>query len=537
MVPYNPKEDDTFSAKLHFSTRVADFSILFEEVIFVTLPGALFCLAVLSLVASSLRKRRDVMKVSSKRPLSLPKTVGILLFGLISLLLADGKQILHVLHVLLRVAFLVFWSYLGAPLTRCTLGSGTISILCAVLCACMSYRTHHMHARPCNTLLVYIFISTIADSARTRTLWLSSQYHVTLPALLTASLGVQLALLFFEARRLPGEYGDDISPQDLCSVFSQRFFFWLNPLIWQGRLRALSLSDLYPLSQQLKQERLMSILGDALTATQSLDFGIFANNTESYGITKLLLSALGRSYIKPILPRVLQVVFVVAQPLLLRTLSDFLSKDPSDPSSPSELGLPIIVAYVATYIGIAVSTGWYWHWVDRSIISTRGLLIGAILDKVLLLDVDRASDRGRIVTLVSGDVEKAVAGLESCHELWANALQAGIALWLIYGELGLIFIAPLAVSVAAGAGSMLIAKAARKRQALVMAAMEKRLDKTVVMCQSMRPLRMMGLFGVAAERVQGWRQTELDLMRHYRWMTIAAVVTCKLAVPHPQEVD
>ncbi|KAK2051391.1 hypothetical protein LY76DRAFT_675418, partial [Colletotrichum caudatum] len=389
----------------------------------------------------------------------------------------------------------------------------------------MSYRTHRSHARPCSTLLVYIFTSTIADSVRLRTLWLTDQYHVTLPALLTASLGVQLALLFFEARRLPGEYRDDISPQDLCSVFSQRFFFWLNPLIWQGRLRPLLLHDLYPLHRRLKQERLTSILSDALTATQSLDFGIFKNNAESYGAVKLLLSTLGWFYIKPVLPRVLQVVFVVAQPLLLRTLSGFLSKDPSDPSSPSELGLAIIAAYVTTYIGIAVSTGWYWHWVDRSIIATRGLLIEVILDKALLLDVDQASDRGRVVTLVSGDVEKAIAGLESCHELWANALQAGIALWLIYGELGLIFIAPLAVSVAAGAGSMLIAKAARKRQAPVMAAMERRLHETVAMCQSMRSLRMMGLFGVAAERVQGWRQKELDLMRHYRWMTIAAVVT------------
>ncbi|WYZ44547.1 hypothetical protein EsH8_VII_000983 [Colletotrichum jinshuiense] len=269
----------------------------------------------------------------------------------------------------------------------------------------------------------------------------------------------------------------------------------------------------------------MSILSDALIATPSLDFRVSTDSAEPYRVTKLLLSTLGWSYAIPILPRILQVAFVVAQPLLLRILGDFLSKDPSDPTGPPELGLPIIAAYVTVYVGIAISTGWYWHWVDRSIISTRGLLIGAILDKVLLLDLDKASDRGRVVTLVSGDVEKAIAGLESCHELWANALQAGIALWLLQRELGLIFTAPLAVAAVSGAGSTLIAKAARKRQAPVMAAMEGRLEETVTMCQSIRPLRMMGLLGVAAERVQRWRQKELGLMRHYRWMTIAAVVT------------
>lgn len=51
-----------------------------------------------------------------------------------------------------------------------------------------------------------------------------SYYQVALPAILMATLVTELFLLFVEAQRLLRGGGYYKSPQDLNSIFSQRFF-------------------------------------------------------------------------------------------------------------------------------------------------------------------------------------------------------------------------------------------------------------------------------------------------------------------------
>lgn len=58
-----------------------------------------------------------------------------------------------------------------------------------------------------------------------------------------------------------------------------------------------------------------------------------------------------------------------------------------------------------------------------------------------------ALDNSAAVTLMSTDVERIVLGLRSIHEIWANAIQVGVATWLLQRELGLSCIAPIAVAI------------------------------------------------------------------------------------------
>lgn len=66
----------------------------------------------------------------------------------------------------------------------------------------------------------------------------------------------------------------------------------------------------------------------------------------------------------------------------------------------------------------------------------RGSLVSIIYSKTLRLGAGAAT-KSEATTLMSADVERIVVGLRSLHELWGCALDLGIALWLLYRQVGL----------------------------------------------------------------------------------------------------
>lgn len=95
------------------------------------------------------------------------------------------------------------------------------------------------------------------------------------------------------------------------------------------------------------------------------------------------------------------------------------------------------------YAGFGISAAWYRHWINRAIEQIRGALVAVIFGKVLQLSGDH---QNRAVTLVSGEAEKLIAGLECAHELWANVFQASVAFRLLKQLLGSLFLVPFAVA-------------------------------------------------------------------------------------------
>lgn len=427
-------------------------------------------------------------------------------------------------------------------------------------------------------MAVYLTVSAAVNAVRVRTLWLlRDSLGLAIPCLLMSVLATEVAIVLVESQRLPGSaYADDnpkasVLPQEVNGVFSQRFFFWLNPLLWRGyRQRTLAMGDLFPLDRALRhQEPARQYLSKVATAVRT---GVPSSSSAS--ACKMLLSTFRWSLAHPVLPRLLQLTVTILQPFLLQQVTEYLSRNTNDERAPSQLGMVLAVAYTLLYIILGISTAWYWHLVDRSIIQIRGVLIGAICERASELafrrmsikddkatstpvstsygnssggsggsDSDSDSDSkskstdggseasrdegSRVVTLVAGDVEKAIAGLECCHELWANAIQATVALVLIYQNIGIVFLVPLGILIIAGSLSWYIAQVSPRRQAPCMEAMESRLEATTSFLDSFRSLRLMSLTGVMADWVQSKRQKELKLLRHYRYMTISAITVCE----------
>jgi ATP-binding cassette subfamily C (CFTR/MRP) protein 1 len=97
----------------------------------------------------------------------------------------------------------------------------------------------------------------MADGVLLRTLYMRN-YVPVLSAVITAAAGCKLVLLFLEswpktAWIMPGFHVGRI---DVASPFDRAFFWWLNPMMLYGNSNILTLSDLYPIDNDMRSEGL-----------------------------------------------------------------------------------------------------------------------------------------------------------------------------------------------------------------------------------------------------------------------------------------
>lgn len=76
----------------------------------------------------------------------------------------------------------------------------------------------------------------------------------------------------------------------------------------------------------------------------------------------------------------------------------------------------------------------------------RGGLISMLYNKAVdipLTDVDTASS----LTLMSADIERIVTGMQTGHEIWANTIEVGLAIYLLERQLGVACTIPIGVAI------------------------------------------------------------------------------------------
>lgn len=79
--------------------------------------------------------------------------------------------------------------------------------------------------------------------------------------------------------------------------------------------------------------------------------------------------------------------------------------------------------------------------ISRLLTMFRGSLIALIYEKTLRISPSNVDDTD-VITLMSADIDR-IESLTVIHELWSGAIEAGVAIWLLYNLLGTAIIAPL----------------------------------------------------------------------------------------------
>ena len=148
-------------------------------------------------------------------------------------------------------------------------------------------------------------------------------------------------------------------------------------------------------------------------------------------LLSVLLKSTWEMMLAPVLPRVAFMAATFAQPLLLRRVLSF----ETDKLQPENIGYALIGAMALVYIILAVSKAEYDHMVNSWVMEIRNLLVSAVYQKSLGVDLINLKD-GTMSTLLNVDMDLIVNGFKFAHEIWAGAMMLSIASWLIYTQLG-----------------------------------------------------------------------------------------------------
>lgn len=368
---------------------------------------------------------------------------------------------------------------------------------------------HARSPRPSILISFYFVLTIILDAAQTRTLWLAStnQIEATFSGLFTSTVVLKALSLLLESQHKTRWMNWDTkahSPEETSGLFGLGAFIWLNRLFLSGYAKVLKVADLYPLDPAMCADNLERRLGRHWQNSTT------SEPPKKYGLALALARTLAVPVVLPVIPRAAMAVFQFCQSFLINALLSYLE----DPNTSRNVGYGLIGATVLIYLGIAVTFALYWYYQERAMYMARGALVAVIYRKTSALGLSAADNSA--LTLMSGDIERIIAGFLNIHELWANTAQVAVACWLLSQQIGLAFLAPLIVVGVCAVCSTLLARLTGPRQKVWMEEIQKRVGLTSTVIGQMKNLKMSGLAGPIGKLVQQMRIDELRAGARFR---------------------
>ncbi|KAH8659368.1 putative ATP-binding cassette transporter [Tricladium varicosporioides] len=468
-----------------------DFTLLFEDVFFKTLPSCLFIVGC-GVRYIWLRKRPVRINLGLLYVLKFCTTASFCILELLSLIFICKKRI-------------------ETPKT--SIPSTVLSFLGAMFFVTLSYFEHTRSCRPSFLLVFYLCITAILRSAIVRTYW-SLDGKGLIFSINLSILVIQLAMIVLEScskRKLfLGEVAM-LSGEETAGFLDRSLFFWLDNIMINGYRRTLTAADLQPIDKRLR----------TLELSKRFEHIIRGRSRKESGLLSLTLQSIGVHLISPVFPRICLTGFTFAQPFLATALIRYLTNGPSGSKND---GYGLIGATFLVYVGIAISSGWYWHLTHKAITMMRGGLLEVVFARLLELSYDKTTE-AKVMTLMISDVQRITSASVHMHELWAGPLETGLALWLLWRQVGPSSLTVGGVALIFTALSMSIGKLSGPQQKKWLEATEKRINETKNMLASLKAIKMTGANKRVSSTVKALRLTEFHESKLFRNLMVAGVLS------------
>ncbi|KAL7924395.1 multidrug resistance-like protein [Trichoderma austrokoningii] len=498
--------DDTFGPWAGPQCRGGfDFTLLFEETILSILLSGIFVLLsplrILALFAAPIRVKSSPLDWA--------------------------KKVTSVCFIALSAALVGLWVVNSSKLpsaaityTRTTIAASALNLVLSLLYGLLSSLEHRSSFRPSFLISVYLALSILFDTARSRTLWmLENAGSSSIPAVFTANLALKAVMLLFESTEkrsiLTDEY-KNVSEEGASGPYNLGVFYWLSSLFFSGYKKILAHEDLYRLDDTLRSEPLAKKMSEAWRKV--------SDKSKSGALLGAWIRAFIGPLTIPIIPRLFQIGFTYTQPFLITAAINLAATPQTQQFNNNGYGL--IGGYILVYTGMAVSiTQYQWH-NSRAVTMMRGSLIPLIYEKTLQVDStspSRSTPSGTL-TLVSTDIETISGGIMLFHETWSNILEIGIAIYLLERQLGAACVMGVGFAIVIMISSGFLAGPIGKHQAAWIAASQRRVTTTSKALGSVKWLKISGLTDVAFNGIKKLRTQELAVSTKFRYFLGITVV-------------
>ncbi|KAK2021657.1 ABC transporter [Colletotrichum zoysiae] len=504
----SPTADDAFGPIVQDCRYGFDFTLTFEQCLFTILPASLLLLV----APLRLRYLGKLPRAVAGDALRLTKQAAI---GILAVL----QLVLVALWATHREA---------GRLRTVSVAASCASFAATVMFGGLSYIEHAKSLKPSSILNIYIFVSLVLDGAILRTVWLS-HLSVAIAAVFSASFALKAAVMILEAKaktRHLASAGRPCSPEETSGIYSRGLFWWLTPLLLTGFRRLLKPLDLFVLDESMSA----AVLNERFWLYWNRWSSPPANQSggpppsHRHRLIRVCISTLKWQLLAVVLPRIFLLGFTICQPLVLNRFLEFLQ----NPSEHVSYGYALIGAYGLIYLGISISSSFYWHKAFRSLSMLRGVLVAAIYSKTTELRVAPGDDSAA-VTLMSTDVEAIIRAWRELHEFWANIIQIALATWLLSTHIGYAACGPIIVSVFALAATIFFAPAAQKYQIVWVEKVQKRIGITSAMIGHIKSIKMSGLTQKLSQTLADLRLAEMKAATPFR--VVGAVTSAIAQVP------
>ncbi|KYK55948.1 hypothetical protein DCS_07913 [Drechmeria coniospora] len=453
--------DDSLGPSVEGCRFQFDFTLYFEDAILVVVPATIFTILAVARAAFLFCRPRLVER--------------------------DGFWVAKLsstgVSAALKIAILVVQCLGHGTRSPASVPAAATSTMAALAVMALSSLEHTRALRPSSLMLVYLFMTILFDLARCRTRFIMSE--TSLATILTADCVIKLVSFALEARGKASTFlasQAEKSVEQRAGPISRTFFFWLISMFKTGYSRSFSVADMGPIDEVLYSEKLSAMFQPLTQAPQG----------------------------RPIL---------VASLLIDSVLNYQKSKAPRISN-----GYGLVGASVLVYVGIAVSGSWYWRQVCRLMSLVRGGLVLSIFEKVLRLR-DDSSIESTATTLMISDTQRIISAIEYIYEVAAGVLETSLATYLLYRQLGAPCFTILGLASKATCCLCLwVSKTLSAQQQIWLGAMQKRLEVTKRLLDSIKSLKMTGSEDEAYKNVSRLRAHEIRVARVFRCLLAVSVL-------------
>ncbi|SPO07061.1 related to ABC multidrug transporter [Cephalotrichum gorgonifer] len=470
-----------------------DFTLLFEESVFSILPSALLLLLSPVQITWLMHKNKRV-------------EMGTLL---------PVKQGLIIILGLLKLSLLVIWIVAGPPRTRATLAAETLNFVAVFAISAVSFYEHVYRVAPSILLEIYLLLTIGFDAVRIRTLWLMPGAEAV-AAIETVTLATKLGVAVAEGwskKDLVQDPDSKYSREQLAGFYGRTLFLWLADTLWSGYHRPLNDSDLAGPRDEESAEQLRNSFRQIWSQNP--------NKEANSALFWTLFRSMPGHFLLPMIPRIAVVGITLAQPMLLERMLDFVQG--GGYAQRQAVGYSLVGAFASLYCLTAVFNAWFHHASNKLALELRSQLIDAIYRHLLRLRLS-ALDTGKATTLINVDMQHIIDGSLILHDIWASFLTVAVAVYLLYLQIQLAFIAPLLCTLLMTVVGGLFGGPIGSRQVSWLAATESRVKATMSMISSFKEVKMLGLSLDYLKSLQNLRLDEVRLGRRFRRILSVIIV-------------
>ncbi|KAL7932586.1 P-loop containing nucleoside triphosphate hydrolase protein [Trichoderma chlorosporum] len=402
------------------------------------------------------------------------------------------------------------WSLLEGRTGWLETVSRSASLIASAVLVRLSVAEHKRSVRTSTLTVLYLLLTCARDVFALSYPGFSDLWNGRAHVALVADFVSRFAILVLEYEEktpiLKPEYRNR-SPEETAGFISSLLFWWMNGLLSRGNRSILRGSHLPPLETELKAERLRR---DILPSWDRR-----SKPETIWTLPRVLLQCLSTPFLSATLPRLGLVAFRCCQPILIERAVRFVQGNTKEEDANE--GYWLIVAANVVYFGQTFSSSRYYHRLNKLEIMIRGCLTTLIYNKTLTIG-SHVSDTGRVLTIMSTDVDGAAGAGKMFHEAWAKLFELVLGIILLVREVKWLAPLPFIIIIFCSQISRYVAKNIRSRQKSWNMATQRRISALSSIIGSMKSVKALGVSGAMMEYIDRLRQDEIDSSKNVRWM-------------------